>query len=195
MPLKRGVAIQENNTTMKIIKTLFNLIILSTISISLQAQDTLKYDAGNYSLHAGTVTELTLIYIGADTCSPCHAPSLKQALENVKVKLLKFAESNDLQFSVIGIANDISIDRGLDFLKNSGYFDEIIVGKNFLNTGTVDYIWNNDQTDYEIPQVIVFEREITIGDNISVGPKNYVAKYSGKDEIEEWVKNGAVLNQ
>ncbi len=157
------------------------------------AQETKSYSEGNYRMHAGTVTELTLVYVGAYTCSPCREPSLKSALEVAKTNLHQKAKESGKQFSVIGIANDLSVEDGLEFLEESGYFDEIIVGKNFLNLGSIDLIWNEDSNDYAVPQIFVFEREITVDKDITVGPKTILATYSGRDEIEEWVNNGTSI--
>lgn len=173
----------------KVIVLLYFGFFLTTSTI--QAQDSTRYESGNYKLHNGTTTELTLVYIGADSCSPCHLPSLKSAIEKLKVILNNRAETQNKEFSAVGIANDFSVKKGWEFLNSTGYFDEVIIGKNWLNSGSIEFIWNHDQPEPSMPQIIVFEREVNVGEFIQVGQKKYLARYAGSAEIEEWVNSGA----
>ena len=98
-----------------------------------------------------------------------------------------------MEFSAIGIANDFSVEKGWEFLKSTGYYDEVIIGKNWLNSGSIEHIWNHEQPAPAMPQILVFKREINIDESIMVGKKSYLARYIGSGEIEDWVNSGALF--
>ncbi len=134
-----------------------------------------------------------MVYIGADWCKPCHKPSLKKALEKLKLTLHERAKEHNMGYSVMGIANDHPPKKGWEFIQSNGYFDEVIVGREWFNSGSIDFLINRSDSLPSVPQVIVFEREIDIGNDIKIGEKNILVRLKG-NEIEEWIENGADLN-
>ncbi|MDZ7715066.1 MAG: thioredoxin family protein [Balneolaceae bacterium] len=74
-----------------------------------------RYGPDYYSISPDSDSELVLVYIGASWCGPCHEPVLKKALEEIKVTLAQRAQKEGKVFSVIGIANDQSVQKGWDF--------------------------------------------------------------------------------
>lgn len=136
------------------------LVLLSFIFQSTLAQDSLRYGPEFYEDRSGDYEELVMVYIGADSCGPCHKKEVKNKIEEYKLELFKTAKKQGKSFSVIGVANDFSIPKGWEFLNSSGYYDEIIIGKNWKNIGSIQFIWNQENITAAMPTVIVFERHV-----------------------------------
>ncbi|MFQ5889520.1 MAG: hypothetical protein ACE5JR_05655 [Gemmatimonadota bacterium] len=140
-------------------------------------------------------TELVAVYIGSSTCAPCQTPELKAAIRQMKDELSRRAEGEGRRFYAIGVALDWSIEDGMELLRSTATFDEILVGRNWLNTGAIEHIWSDPGTRQLIPQVIVFEREVRWGSQeIELGPKRVLRRVGGGGEISEWVEAGAPLS-
>lgn len=163
-----------------------------------------KYQAEqNYQWYVGsetrTYTELTLVYIGAYSCGPCRSESFKNDMEDLKVLLRDRAIDQNMEYSVIGIANDLDVQEGLDFLNSAGDYDEVIIGKHWANTGSIDFIWDQEQPEVGIPQVIVYKREVSFyhaGTAVmSFGEKEYLARHMGMHPIQDWIAEGAIFEE
>lgn len=181
---------------MKFCKSFFLLLLCSLyLSNPLLAQESNKYGPDDYYNDTSLKYELNLVYIGASWCPPCLEDRLKEALEELKMKLYKRAQKKKMNYSVIGVANDQSVQKGWDFLNSSGYFDEVIIGKKWRNTGSINFIWNNEKAKPEVPQIVVFKRKVSYGNRINVGKKIYLARVMGYPAIKKWLDNGAPLKE
>lgn len=140
--------------------TISSLFLFIFISQNILAQDSLKYGPDFYENKSGEYTELVMVYIGANNCGPCHAKPIKDKVEEYKIDLYKTAEEQGKSFSVIGVANDYSIEEGWNFINASGYFDEVIIGKNWKNNGSIQFLWSVKDILPSMPKVIVYERKI-----------------------------------
>lgn len=170
------------------------LLIFLNILGPVQAQDSTGYGPDHYDVDHDLKEELNLVYIGASWCVPCLDDSLKQALEEIKLLLYEKTKTKEMNYSVIGIANDESVERGWNFLNGNGYFDEFILGKKWINSGSIDLIWNQEPVKPAVPQIIVFSRSIEYGKGIEIGEKNILVRKAGKEAINEWLDEGAPLN-
>lgn len=155
-----------------------------------QASDTLQYGPEYYEVDHDLSKELNLVYIGGNWCAPCHKDTLKQALEEAKLALYEKAKEQEMNYSVIGVANDQSVEKGWKFLNSSGYFDEVIIGKKWTNSGAIDFIFDQEGVRPAIPQIIVFKRLLEFNDGIEVGKKKIIVRKIGANAIYEWVENG-----
>lgn len=100
-----------------------------------------------------------------------------------------------MNYSVIGIASDQSVEKGWNFLNSSGYFDEIIIGKKWINSGTTDFIWNRKGVKPAIPQIIVFKRSLEFKEGIEVGEKKIIVRKIGVNAIHKWVEKGTPISE
>lgn len=167
------------------------IIILSFSTHELHAQDSPKYSPDHYKLNPDLKTELNFVYIGASWCSPCLKDSLKQSLEDLKILLYERAQKENMNFSVIGVANDQSIQKGWDFLKSNGHFDEVIIGKKWINSGSIEFILNFEEVLPGIPQIVIFKRSLVYKEGLDVGENKIVARKIGEEAIRNWLENGA----
>jgi len=138
-------------------------------------------------------TELVLVYFGGSNCGPCKAPELKASIRDAKVLLAQQAEERGLEFSSIGVAVDTSIQEGVHFLEDVGPFDQIIVGKGFLNLAALTFLAIDSQSQLAIPQVVVYEQRIGIDhQHIAVSEPRILNAIVG-GAITLWVRSGAPL--
>lgn len=180
---------------MKLLSPIISIIlILIIIASPVQAQDSTGYGPDHYEVNRDLKEELNLVYIGASWCLPCREDSLKQDLEKLKLLLYEEAKNNEMNYSVIGIANDQSIEKGLGLLNSTGYFDEVIIGKKWTNTGSINFIWNQEVVRPAVPQIIVFRRSMEFKEGIEIGKKEVLIRKVGVNSIHQWLEDGVILN-
>lgn len=138
--------------------------------------------------------ELVAVYIGASTCGPCLQQSVKDAVVQMKSLLETAAKKAGYAFAVIGVSTDWSTQTGFAFLNDNGPFDQILVGGNWTNLGVEHFIWRDSTATPAMPQIVVFERDVTLGDRIRISPPRIVRRVFGNDSIPQWVKAGAPIS-
>lgn len=180
---------------MKFLGSISSLIlILLILTDPIQAQSTSAYGPDHYEIDRDLKSELNLVYIGASWCAPCRRDSLKQTLEELKLVLYDRAKEENMNYSVIGVSNDQSIQEGLELLNSTGYFDEVIIGKKWINSGSIDFIWDQKEVKPAVPQIIVFNRSLKFEEGIIAGEKNIMVRKVGVREIDQWFEDGAPFN-
>jgi len=98
--------------------------------------------------------------------------------------------------SFVGIATDWSLTEGLRFLTQYGPFDQVIVGSNWLNLGAIEYIWRELPGRPALPQVVVVERDLRVGQTIiNVSPDKLLARRIGVDELISWSRGAIHLGE
>ena len=178
---------------MKLINSITALVLIAIFLPNpgtAQDQDSLKYSADHFETNYDLTKELNLVYIGASWCKPCVQDSLKQALEEAKITFYERAKEMDMNYSVIGAANNQSVQKGWDFLNNSGYFDEVVIGKQWINSGSLEFIMKPKDVKPAIPQIIVFSRPLRFEEDIKVGNKKILVRKIGAVAIQKWVEEG-----
>lgn len=136
-------------------------------------------------------TQLVAVYIGAETCGPCHFPETKQAVEDMKVALAGIAKQKGWSFKAVGVSLDWDPQIGYKFLQENGKFDEMIIGRNWANLGAETYIWQADEVYPAIPQVIVYQQEVKRGQNgITFSKRSEFRRFMSND-IQKWLRDGS----
>lgn len=144
-------------------------------------------------------SELTMIYIGSSGCAPSNLKGLPEAVEELKVEVRDKAGRNGRGFTAIGVARDWDVDAGLDHLRKFGKFDEVMAGRNWLNSGVRRYVWEEIPGEAATPQVLVVERFVgdpapaAQGIQYGIKDERIIIRKVGADEILEWVHQGAPL--
>lgn len=144
----------------------------------------------------GKGNELVMVYLGASHCGPCLDPAFKASLEEAKVALAEHAASDGQRFVAVGAALDHDVEQGVAFLSGSGRFDEIIVGRNWLNSASLAHLWRPDRPEDQtvgLPAIVVFEQRAMLGDGVSSTAPRYLTTVTGRLDIPAWVEAGAPL--
>ncbi len=135
--------------------------------------------------------ELVVVYIGATSCGPCLLPATKAAVARMKTLLASFATKNGYAFSAVGVSTDWVTADGIKFLNDNAPFDQLVIGGNWTNLAVEHYIWRDSSANPAMPQVVVLERSVTLGDRIAISPARVLRRVFGSDEIPKWVEAGA----
>ena len=137
--------------------------------------------------------ELVLIYIGAHSCGACNDPEFKALISRFKHAIAGLAEAEHRKLRTIGVSSDWDVDAGLQFLRDCGPWNELVVGNNWYNSAVIEHIWNLPDTIGAIPQVIVFERSFVLTGKrwVPVG-KRYLIRLIGKTELNKWFESGSI---
>jgi hypothetical protein len=140
--------------------------------------------------------EIVLVSIGGASCGPCNDPAFKDVLVRFKRALAKLAEDAHRKLRTIGVSNDWEVDTGIEFLRTTGPWDEIVVGNNWYNSAIIEHFWMAPNAEPAIPQVVVFERSFEItGQRFVAGPKRDLLRLVGKEALESWLASGGALEE
>ncbi len=143
------------------------------------------------SLHLEAGTELVAVYIGANWCLPCRTPLLKEAVRGINARLAEHAAAEDKQFFSIGVAVDLDVEQGIELLRGTDSFNEIVVGRNWANSAVIEHIWSFYELRPALPQFIVFEREVDVRPRArKFGEKRVIQRLVGAEEILDEAEPG-----
>src|SRR5690606_33057748 len=97
-------------------------------------------------------------------------------------RLMEEGRKFGIQVTLIGVALDWDINAGLRFLQSAGRFDEISVGRNWLNSHAVSHIWRDLPGPPVIPQIVVVDRTVRVdNDFITISIDSVVSRVVGVD--------------
>jgi len=137
--------------------------------------------------------ELLFIYIGSSSCAASNIDELRNLTKRAKIHLEKLASSRGKSFFTMAIGIDLKPQNGYDHIRKFGLFNEVHVGRGWMNDSVVKYIWQEYPGAPATPQIIVLEREIhsptEFGDRFSVNNENILVRKVGYLEIRDWANN------
>lgn len=137
--------------------------------------------------------ELVLILVGSPTCPAASDPHFPERFERIVAGLRERAEEEDVGLVTIGIGTGASPERSIEFLNSVGQFDEMMVGRGWLNSGALRYLWRDLPGKPSIPQVIVTRRRLDMGPfgaSVVAGAETLLARKVGLPEIYRWDELG-----
>lgn len=112
---------------------------------------------------------------------------IPEAIDSARV----FSKRSKSPFSTVGVNIEWDPQLGYEFLQRFGRFDEISLGRRWLNSSVNAYI-TATLSDQSLPQVIVVRQRVA-ADNppLRVLPPTRLLSIVGRDRIQRWVKDGA----
>ncbi|HEX2077013.1 MAG TPA: hypothetical protein VHG08_04865 [Longimicrobium sp.] len=138
--------------------------------------------------------ELVMVLVGASFCGAQRKPGFPQQVEDAKLSLQRQAAASGRQFSALAVSLDWETADALAFLEHFGEWDQMSVGRNWLNEGAIRYVWRDMPGAPEVPQILVIERDVEKGEQaITVRGDRVVKRLLGTAEIEAWVRGGAPI--
>ena len=100
-----------------------------------------------------------------------------------------------LRSSFIGVALAGNTEGSRRFITEFGPFDEIVVGRGWLNSAVVTYVWRDPDGSAGVPQLILVRRTVTVNERgINVSPDSLLFRLTGARAITSWAQSGAPLN-
>jgi hypothetical protein len=133
----------------------------------------------------GTTSEVVLVLMGNSQCGACNDPDVPAAVARLKTMTDSAATRTEMRFSFIGVSLDWNVGNGLEYLARYGGYDEVIVGRNWLNTGVTSWIWRDHPGPPSMPQAVLLLRTIEQGERgITISRDSILARYVGVDELK-----------
>ena len=103
------------------------------------------------------------------------------------------AKRRGIYFTTVGISDHWDVEKGLNILRSFGWFDEVVVGRNWFNSGIVKYI-NDFSAIPGVPQVVVTEQVIATDSlPFEYSPLKIMARFIGRAQLAQWGRTGFVL--
>ncbi len=137
--------------------------------------------------------EYVVYFISATFCIANAQPWFEGTIREMMGSLRTTAEAQGRSLSIVGVSIDVEAREGVRYLERFGEFDEIVAGRNWLNTAVVELVWRGALGTPTIPQVIVVKRQIDRSNprGLTVLENRRVLQIEGGDEIRAWVQRGA----
>lgn len=131
---------------------------------------------------------VTLVVVAPTSKPPTEMVTI---VKDATVAVGEAAQNAGMFFSTIGVSDDWSVERGLDLLSSFGHFDEVIVGRNWFNSGIMLFV-DGLGGRAAVPQIVVVRQEKTIRDGPpwAYGPMEELARVAGLAEISDWAARG-----
>ena len=141
-------------------------------------------------------TEVIMVFIGSSTCGASQVDWVPETLASVQRRLGERSEAAGMAFATVGVALDQNIENGLEFLDQMGRFDEISIGRSWLNQASLRFLLRElPSAETAIPQIVVVAQRIAVeGNVILVEPEQLLARKIGLDEIRHWGEVDFALN-
>ncbi len=138
-------------------------------------------------------TELVAVYLTSSTCFGCRDPQMPATLDSIKVQLQRQAQALGAHFRAVFVSMDWEPDSGLALAHLDGPWDELIVGRNWLNAGAERYIWGDTLTTPAMPQMLVFSQSIRMDGRVTFGERTVLRRVLGLAALQAWVRQGSAL--
>jgi hypothetical protein len=198
-PVRRGVWAAAL-VCVGIFAAAFSLAFTGTTSLTADSVRALAPARGDYvpSRRITPGPELVLVFIGSSTCGPSNQPGLPEKVEEIKLLLQARARADSQAFTTIGIARDWDVEAGIGHLRRFGRFDEVIAGRNWINTGLLRYVWEDVPGQAATPQLLVLERRVVdrrtpeAAEGV-IRDERLVTRKVGSAEIARWLAQNAPL--
>ena len=137
--------------------------------------------------------EVEVVFVGSSSCGAAGRKDLEQVMDSLRAFMLADGVRRDYAVTFTGVALDWSVPSGLAFLEPFGPFDELSVGRNWMNANAVRYVWRDLAGKPEIPQLVVLERTVDLSTkSIVVGEDRLVERITGADDIVAYVRGLSV---
>lgn len=75
---------------------------------------------------------------------------------------------------------------GQQLLAQFGSIDELLLGRGWLNTGAIKYIWEDIRGFPAVPQIVVTTRSVVRGRTVEVSGEQSVLRKVGATQIVNW---------
>lgn len=135
----------------------------------------------------GTGGELVLVFIASSTCAGIDDPRLESAFDRIRDQLQQRAAADDRTFLTVGVFLDRRIEQGLELVRRFGPFDEVMIGRSWLNTGALKYIWEEFPGAASIPQLVLVKREAKMDRLVEINNEHVILRKIGPESIVTWI--------
>lgn len=139
--------------------------------------------------------ELVLLFFASSTCGACNDKRLLAAYPAMIENVAKEALERKVRFATAGVGIDHRPSDAIKFFNKFGPFNELIIGRNWTNSGALRYLWGEFSGAPETPQVVVVARTLSDSSNwvVQVKSERVLLRLSGLRQILRWINAGAPI--
>jgi hypothetical protein len=146
----------------------------------------------------GSGRQLVAYVMVSSKCAACNSSEVKDAIRGLRQALGDHHRETYRRVSIVGVAVDGPRD-GLSYLEKVGLdaFDEIDIGRGWLNEQVVRHIWRDNASQAEVPQIILVERRMaaTLTPlSLQFGSDSLLRVVLGKRDLIHWLAHGTPTN-
>lgn len=110
----------------------------------------------------------------------------RELIADARTAMRSLAASSGYLYSTVGISIAWDVEEGLRQLAQFGHFDEVVVGRNWLNTGIGTYVRPGGDVP-SVPQIGMFLQTVNVSTRpAQIGQPRSVFRVRGIDEVRFW---------
>ncbi len=99
------------------------------------------------------------MFVASTTCARINDPRLEDALLAARRYLEDYAREDEYGFVTVGVSIEAALDRGAELLERFGPFDEIHIGRGYLNAAAQRYMRTFLGVE-AVPQIVILQRDV-----------------------------------
>lgn len=141
-------------------------------------------------------SELVMVYLGTPTCGYCTRPEMAPMVRDAAATLRATAMEEGVHFVTVGVSANWVPGQGWRFLDDIMDFDEVVIGRSWLNSEVVALGWDHPGVDVVTPQIIVYRQSVVAPSDStrgSISREAPLVRVSGLPVIQRWVDAGCPL--
>ncbi len=181
------------STSRRQIPALVLLGVMTIICLMLWSRVLQAPEASLIRPERSTGDEVVMVVIASSTCPVCRDPEFAQIVDQIRTALYRQVKAEGRTFVAMAVAPETYNGESADFLDEIGPFHEISVGRGWLNSGALRYVWNDFEGPASTPQILVVERQLHISREpgapvVAVVSADLKRRTIGLDELRRWAR-------
>jgi hypothetical protein len=139
-------------------------------------------------------TEIVAVFLVTEDCPAGSTPGFDEELKRAIASLRSETRSTGRRFIYVGAGLSANTRRTREFMARFGPYDELVVGRGWLNSAAVYYMWRDIPGQARVPQLVILQRSIEVlPEGTRVSPDSVLLRLSGVEAIRAWAAAGTPI--
>lgn len=132
--------------------------------------------------------ERLIVVIASSSCAAARAPGFSDTVRAVLRAAANAARDSGFVTVTLGVATDPTPRVGLRFLESLGPFDEIALGRSWLNSSAIRLMWRDHGGPPTVPQIVFLDRAVDVDSStIRIGADSMVGRLVDMDAMRRYL--------
>ena len=138
--------------------------------------------------------EIMVVLLISETCPGAQDPEFRAGVRRAMAAVTDRALETGHRAVFVGVSLSSNTTSARRFIGDFAQFDEIVVGRGWLNSQAIRLFWRDSPGPAGVPQLVLMRRRIDVENGtIQVGRDSLLMRLTGVDEINRWSTAGAPL--